>query len=112
MDQSVRFLDERVQASIGTVTKHRYNPYYADIFDCTLMANPDGAVVARAFGEPDQGGLAAPVSKCMVTLGGDQHGYWARLNRQREILYSAAGAGYGALCLDFGGCVRTAPMKE
>lgn len=113
VDQSAHFLEETVRASIGTMTKNQYKPYYyADIFDHTVMVNPDAAIAARAFSEPDQGGFAAPTSKCTVTWGGDHHGDWAGLDRQLEALYRAAEAGYGAPCLEVGGSLGAAPTKD
>jgi len=106
VDEAEQYLEDPLQAtSIGAIKKAEFKPYYyAAVADQARKQNPESLIIARPF--------SASINKCTVTWGGDYSGDWGGLRSQMHRLYTAAQAGYSAICVEVGGFLGAKPTKE
>lgn len=106
VDEAEQYLEDPLQAtSIGAISKAEFKPYYyAAVADQSKKLNPESLILARPF--------SAGINKCTVTWAGDYSGDWEGLRSQMHRLYTAAQAGYSAVCVEVGGFLGGKPTKE
>jgi alpha-glucosidase (family GH31 glycosyl hydrolase) len=106
VDEAEQYLADPLQAtSIGAINKAEFKPYYyAAVADLSKKLNPESLILARPF--------SASINKSTATWGGDYSGDWEGLRSQMHRLYTAAQAGYSAICVEVGGFLGAKPTKE
>ena len=120
-DKGATRLGDTVVTSIGNLSKEEFRRYYyADTFDYTTSTSVDPLQNKITFARPigtigandARSETLAPISKLSAGWGGDYHGDFDGLRKQKNHLYRSAQAGYGAPGIEVGGYMGPVPTKQ